>query len=371
MQTIPVSGDSTIAHIQRDGEEEPLTPEDGLGYTGTTLSVGGWSADTAKSIAGEASKVGKEAGTASSVMGSAGGGVQALTGMKDMYDAYQEGDTGKGVLGAADTAYGTTSAVMAGTAANAGTVAAEASGAAAALPGLGVALGVIQTGRGIQEATRGTVEANQLRQYAKSGNDEEKKIAELAAGVGEAEAASGYEKIATGIVNITGASILLALGISNPVGIGILAAAGAIAVGAWAWKKYNQRAEGMKIVQAKKDDYDDAVTDWEKKGKNPESEPHLDDRYNPDTWTGSKFNPYARGYGDVFREEKAAACEESAKALYDQLALVDGEGRFVFDPHTNLAEQLVTTMKFTVERKNGNPTIPTKDAIKKYLMKQI
>ena len=343
--------------------------QQGLSLT-DVLARGGATAVAGLSAGGSATEAASVAGAVGAPLEAVGGGIEFLTGVQEM-TSESKGKGGKleGALGAMTGAGravkgGATAAILlpqVGEMVAAGKtitkVLAEAGGSTAGkvLAPAAIALGGAQMLSGGYGAYKAHKSAKAL-EGIKTGTEKEQ-VRESAAAAQEAQKSKRTQSLITagkGAVTVAGGAVLMAAGISNPVGWGILAAAGLIAGAAFIIKRVWQRQQGKKLVEQKMEEHRLALEAWEASPDPKGPKPVLDPRYDPDRITWRSW----RTYGDVYREE----VEEQRKVVADRLYETGVKG----NPYIDEMRQIVEAMGFKINSEAGKPS---KDQIYKELKK--
>jgi hypothetical protein len=308
--------------------------------TGVAAAMNAWLARNPEALSSVLSPI--------NALGGIAGGVADLA---EARQAAHEGDYEKTALKGGKGAVTTAAGGVGMTAALAAEGTAQAINATAAATPMGVAAAGVQMVVGGFQVYKGTTERNATQQVAEEaatadyeGAGEVKDVATSVAETANATAYAGKENISEGTANMIGASILIELGLTNPVGLGVLAVAGLIAGGMVIWKRLDQRAEGIKLVQDNVKSYEAALALWNMSSpeeKQISTKPILDEKYDVSKW-GSM--PWDRGYGTIFREEEAEAKTELAKTLWDATQIIPP-----FDEKDIALQQIVVNMGYKLD----------------------
>jgi F0F1-type ATP synthase assembly protein I len=264
-----------------------------------------------------------------------GAATDLLSGGADIYQGIKQGGAvgnTKALAGAGKVGRGgTTAALLAGSV-----------GASALPPALIVAGAAGAIAAGAAAYTSEQRKKAQMKVAEGSTDPEVIAAANSAATADQAQKEAGLQGVLVNTAAVVGASVLIGTALTNPVGLGILAAAGLIAGGMIVVKKLSQVAAGHKLVKAKEDENKLAIIEWEKDGK-PGKKPVIDpafDRERLGSW------PWDRGYGTIFREDQEKQKTKIADTLY---AATNSATSGTDDKETKAFRQIVINMKLEID----------------------
>lgn len=326
--------------------------------TGTTISSTVSSVTSgAASISYAASQVETLSKVGDAVSG-LGGAIEGLQGLHQIYHGVMRTDSAVGKMGsiaegAATATKGASSAYFYG----AQVLGTEASklGAGAlgqVLPVATLAQGGMQATKGVigtvrsQQAINKIKEATEDDPFAPALTPEKEKALKISLDAMQNKRTESIGKIGSGVVTIAAGVILLAAGLSNPIGWYVLAAAGLVTLGATVWNRVQQRMKGKEIAEQKNREYQVALREWHIGGQ-VEPKPMLNERYDKSRITAFSW----RTYGDVYREEMAEQSYEVARVLYSQVHYGD-----TGQPETQAMIQVVKNLGLRINN-SGKPTL--------------
>ena len=153
-------------------------------------------------------------------------------------------------------------------------------------------------------------------------------------------------KVVKGAAGVISGSILLAAGITNPIGWMVLGAAGVIAGGAFIMKRVAQHKAGKELVARKVEEYEKAYKEWKESGADyriTHAPPMLDPKYDPDQIKKSMWTTYAGLFKREMQEQRTVV----ALKLFEKAVNSEGNDEM---------EQIVTTMGFVIDKIEKTPT---------------
>ena len=230
----------------------------------------------------------------------------------------------------------------------------EAAGATAigqVLAPVTIALGAVELISGGYGAYKAAEREKALKKIEEAATLED--VSRAAEVAGKSQGDKKTEEIAKavkGATGVIGGSILLAAGLSNPIGWMVLGAAGLIAGGAFIMKRVHQHKAGKDLVARKKAEFEKLYAEW--KGRDNEYQiahapPQLDPRYNDkDVKTFGSFG--WSSYVGIFKREMEEQRPVVAQKLFEQAVdTTTGNEAMV---------EIVTTMGFVINYEEKTPT---------------